>query len=85
MKASASNRAQRRNTIHKRPLRRRLRCRDCPFRAPSGKCLDRTIKSGRCGDWVWYLREGKPWRHLYVKQSTANKGDCGIHTGYTPG
>ena len=67
MKASASNRAQGRNTVRKRPRSRRPRCRDCPFRAPSGKCVDRTIKSGRCGDWVWYLRGRKQWRHLYVK------------------
>jgi hypothetical protein len=67
MKASASNRAQGRNTVRKRPRSRRPRCRDCPFRAPSGKCVDRTIKSGRCGDWVWYLRGRKQWRRLYVK------------------
>ena len=67
MTASAANRSQGRNTVRQRPLPRRPRCRDCPFRAPSGKCLDRTIKSGRCGDWVWYMRGRKQWRHLYVK------------------
>ena len=42
-------------------------CRGCPCRAPSGRCLDPTIKSGRCGDWVWYLRGSKRFRRLYVK------------------
>ena len=42
-------------------------CRGCPCRAPSGRCLDPTIKSGRCGDWVWYVRGNKQFRHLYVK------------------
>ena len=67
MKTSSPNRAKGRKTLHKPHLPRRPRCRDCPFRAPSGRCLDRTIKSGRCGDWVWYLRARKQWRHLYVK------------------
>ncbi len=34
-------------------------CRRCPFCAPSGRCLDRDIKSGRCGDWIWLVRYGK--------------------------
>ena len=42
-------------------------CRGCPCRAPSGRCLDPTIKSGRCGDWVWYMRGNQRFRHLYVK------------------
>jgi hypothetical protein len=42
-------------------------CRGCPCRAPSGRCLDPTIKSGRCGDWVWYMRGNKQFRHLYIK------------------
>ena len=42
-------------------------CRGCPFRAPSGRCLDPRIKSGRCGDWVWYLRGNRQFRRLYVK------------------
>ena len=42
-------------------------CRRCPFRAPSGRCLAPGLKSGRCGDWVWYRRGSKQWRHLYVK------------------
>jgi len=41
-------------------------CRRCPFCAPSGQCLDRTIKSGRCGDWIWFVRNGKQIRRLYL-------------------
>jgi hypothetical protein len=41
-------------------------CRRCPLRARSGRCLDPTIKSGRCGDWVWFVRHGKQIRRLYV-------------------
>jgi hypothetical protein len=54
-----------------KPARRKVRkargCRGCPCLAPSGKCLDPTIKSGRCGDWVWYFRGNKRFRRLYVK------------------
>jgi hypothetical protein len=42
-------------------------CRGCPCRAPSGRCLDTRIKSGRCGDWVWYLRRNRQLRRLYVQ------------------
>jgi hypothetical protein len=46
----------------------RLGCRDCPFHASSGACLDRTLKSGRCGDWVWFvLRGNKQFRRRWVK------------------
>ena len=38
-----------------------------PFCAPSGRCLDRTLKSGRCGDWIWFVRHGKLVRRLYVR------------------
>jgi hypothetical protein len=48
--------------------RRRPGCRDCPFRAPSGQCLDQTIRSGRCGDRVWYPLPGNRQGHrLWVK------------------
>jgi hypothetical protein len=53
--------------VRRRAVRRRPECRDCPFRAPSGACLDPALKSGRCGDWVWYMRGKKQCRHLYVK------------------
>ena len=48
--------------------RRRPGCRECPFRAPSGECLDQTIRSGRCGSWVFYvLPGGAQGRCLWVK------------------
>jgi hypothetical protein len=40
-------------------------CRRCPCCAPSGRCLDRAIKSGRCGDWIWFVRYGKQIRRPY--------------------
>jgi hypothetical protein len=51
----------------RRSVPRGRRCLRCPFCAPSGACLDTTIKSGRCGDWVFYLLHGKQFRHLWVK------------------
>jgi hypothetical protein len=32
-----------------------------------GECLDATIKSGRCGDWVWYLRGNRQCRRRWAK------------------
>jgi hypothetical protein len=46
---------------------RRLRCRDCRFRAPSGACLDPVLTSGRCGDYVRYVFNSKQRRRLYVE------------------
>jgi len=43
------------------------RCPGCPFCAPSRACLDPTIRSGRCGEWVFYLLRGKQHRHLFRK------------------
>ena len=43
------------------------RCPRCPFCGPSGECLDRTIRSGRCGDWVFQVVRGKQHRHLWKK------------------
>jgi hypothetical protein len=42
-------------------------CRGCPCRAPSGRCLDARIRSGRCGEWVWYVRGNRQLRRLYVQ------------------
>ena len=52
---------QRRKNLLKYP-----RCRDCRFCGPSKRCLDPVIKSGRCGDWVWYLRGSKQCRRRYA-------------------
>ena len=43
------------------------RCRMCPFCGPWGECFDTTIRSGRCGDWVWSLRGGRQIRRLWVR------------------
>ena len=43
------------------------RCPRCPFYAPSGKCLNPTLRSGRCGDWIWYVRNGKQFRRLWSR------------------
>ena len=43
------------------------RCRRCPLCAASGQCLDPALKSGRCGDWVWYMLGSKQFRRLWVK------------------
>jgi hypothetical protein len=48
-------------------LPRRPGCRGCRFRAPSGACLDPVLTSGRCGDYVRYVRGHKQHRRLYVE------------------
>ena len=50
----------------KRPAEAVHQWRRCPFCAPSGRCLERTIKSGRCGDWIWFVRHGKQIRRRYL-------------------
>ena len=67
MKAHAPAKPDGRKALRSRDLRRRPRCRACPFRAPSGACLDPAIKSGRCGDWVWYVVGKKQRRRLWTK------------------
>jgi hypothetical protein len=47
--------------------RRRIRCRDCPFHGPSNRCLNTAIKSGLCGDWIWYMRGSKQCRRHYAR------------------
>jgi hypothetical protein len=46
-------------------------CRNCRFRSPSGACLDPVLekgqKSGRCGDWIWYVRGSQRVRRPYAK------------------
>jgi transcriptional regulator with XRE-family HTH domain len=42
-------------------------CRDCPLGAPSERCLGTGKASGRCGDWVWFVRNGKQLRRRWVK------------------
>ena len=40
------------------------RCRKC---GPNGECHDPAVKSGRCGDWVWYVWKGHQWRRRWLK------------------
>jgi hypothetical protein len=55
-------------TLKRRDKRRRNWCRRCPFRAPSGKCLDTRIRSRRCGDWVYYLLPGgRQYRRRWIR------------------
>ena len=42
-------------------------CIRCPFCGPAGECRDTAVKGGRCGDWVWYVRNGHQWRRRWVK------------------
>jgi hypothetical protein len=58
-------------------------CRRCPLCAPSGECRDTSLKSGRCGDWVWYLLRGsKQCRRVWVKPKdprTHKQRSCRAH------
>ena len=67
MKARALRKRPGRKPKQTSALPRRPRCRDCRFRAPSGACLDPVLASGRCGDYVRYVRGNKQYRRLYVK------------------
>jgi hypothetical protein len=51
----------------KRLAKARHQCRRCPLRASSGRCLNPTLRSGRCGDWIWYMRGGKQCRRCYAR------------------
>ncbi len=43
-------------------------CSRCDLCGPAGECLDGVAnKSGRCGDWVWYVRDGHQWRRRWLK------------------
>lgn len=42
-------------------------CRRCPFCGPSGECLDPALKSGHCGDWIWFMRYSKQIRRPYIR------------------
>ena len=51
----------------KRLAKARHQCRRCPLRPPSGRCLNPVLRSGRCGDWIWYMRGGKQCRRRYTR------------------
>jgi hypothetical protein len=42
-------------------------CRGCPFWAPPARCLNPSIRSGWCGDWIWYMRGSKQCRRRYAR------------------
>ena len=66
------NRSKLQRAIKRRDKRRRNWCRRCRFCAPSGQCLDPTIRNGRCGDWVYYLLPGnKQCRRRWVRPKDA--------------
>ena len=68
MKTPRPNRSKLQRAIKRRDKQRRNWCRRCLFSAPSGQCLDTTIRSGRCGDWVFYLLPGgKQCRRRWVR------------------
>ncbi len=50
---------------HKR-IRHCICCQDCPFWAPPTRCFNPALKSGRCGDWIWFVRAGKQLRRPYA-------------------
>ena len=68
-KAETARDPKGRNAGRRSVPRRTRRCPQCPFYGPEGHCLDRTIRSGRCGDWVWYMRGKKQCRRRWVKPS----------------
>ena len=67
MKASAPKDFKRPKAVRRPHALRGRRCPRCPFCAPSGACLDTRVRSGRCGDWVFYLLHGKQFRRLWNK------------------
>ncbi len=43
-------------------------CSRCALCGPAGECLDDVAnKSGRCGDWVWYVWNDQQWRRRWLK------------------
>ena len=53
------------------PARSGTRCRGCDYLGPAGTCLDPVLargqKSGRCGDWIWYMLGSHQHRRRYAK------------------
>ena len=44
------------------------RCIRCVYCGPAGECRDgKAFKSGRCGDWVWYVQRSQQWRRRWLK------------------
>jgi hypothetical protein len=51
----------------KRSAKATRKCRRCPLRASSGRCLNPVFRSGKCGDWIWSVRGGKQHRRRYAR------------------
>jgi len=51
----------------KRSAKATHKCRRCPLRGPTGRCLNPVLRSGKCGDWIWYVRGGKQHRRRYAR------------------
>jgi hypothetical protein len=51
----------------KRSAKATHKCRRCPLRGPTGRCLNPVLRSGPCGDWIWYVRAGKQHRRRYSR------------------
>jgi hypothetical protein len=92
MKAHRPNRSKLERAFKRRDKLRRNICRRCPFRGPKGRCLNTTLRSGRCGDWVYYLLRGnKQYRRRWIRpkdprttaqvQSRARLGTISRHYG----
>ena len=66
--ASTPKDSQRRKALRQRGVPRRPGCRGCPLRSSFGACRDTALKSGRCGDWVWFVLHGNhQFRRRWVK------------------
>jgi transcriptional regulator with XRE-family HTH domain len=42
-------------------------CRGCGLRQANGECKATALRSGRCGDWVWYIRHGQQLHRAWTK------------------
>jgi hypothetical protein len=68
MNTAAAKRARRRKRALAPGIVPGGRCSRCALCGPAGECRDGTaVKSGRCGDWVWYERAGHQWRRRWLK------------------
>ena len=66
--AGGPNTAQAKSAMRLLDRTEGTRCRDCLRCGPAGRCLHLALKSGRCGDWVWYVLQGrKQCRRRWVK------------------
>lgn len=67
VKASATGDRMRTKPHWRRGVPHRPSCHECPLLGPRGQCRDGVYrKSGRCGDWVWYVSHGKQFRRRWV-------------------